>query len=171
MYCSDHPSSSILLDVFAGRTRVECWYAGLGFREIERRCWCLSPGPPTPNPRPPTPDPWGFSNFVVTTRGGEYRIGRLYAPYFRLIDRAAAEDPQLRETLRAMDPSRRLLLIAPGEPPSGWRQVAVSRRLECPKESLSRLARLYRGPASAEKSLGAARKSACATSASEVPYV
>lgn len=69
---------------------------------------------------------WGFSTIT---------LGRLWTPYFRLTDPAAARDRDLTRLLAALDPARRLLLVAPTAP-RGWTPVARSERLVCSADLL-----------------------------------
>ena len=148
-YLERHPLGQIALDVFAGNAAVEAWYARLGFLEHAQRTWRLvPPGHAHPSETPPPARcenlaaanrrhrAWGFSTVVIATSAGRLDVGRLYAPYFRLPDCRAAADPELHRTLRALDRSRRCLLIAPSSPPTGWIPLAVSRRLQCPAATL-----------------------------------
>ena len=147
------------LDVFAGGD-AEVWYARLGFVERERRTWLTSSPRRTPGSGVRVARPenwgqaqrqhrnWGFSWLLVRARAGLQQVGRLYAPYFRLADPAAADDPELRALLQALDPGRRLLLISTAGSRRGWRLAAASRRLVCPAAPLlDRLARRARSVA------------------------
>ena len=136
----DYPSDAIALDVLAGNRRALSWYERLGFAPREERSWWLGPRcAPAASPLAVPPRllaaadrqhrAWGFSTLPLAA--GE--VGRLYAPYFRLPDPAAARDPALRATLGQLDPRRRLLLLAATpQPTPGWRRTAVSRRLTAP---------------------------------------
>jgi hypothetical protein len=54
----------------------------------------------------------GFSSFRITTLKSSYDIGRLPAPYFRLVDPSGVEDPELLKALAELDCSRKLLVVA-----------------------------------------------------------
>lgn len=145
-YLDRHPTERVALDVFSNGgagSIAETWYGRLGFRERSRKAWWLgdietrqSAGCSLPTTRCRLADrqhrAWGFSQFVVQTTGGQrYRVGRLYTPYFRLTEPAAALDAELRQALRILDRKRRLLLIGPESfPEPHWQMVALSRRLD-----------------------------------------
>jgi GNAT superfamily N-acetyltransferase len=140
-----YPSDSIALDVLAGNRRALAWYQRLGFAPREERSWWLGPRcAPALSALAVPPRvlaaadrqhrAWGFSTLPLAA--GE--VGRLYAPYFRLPDPAAARDPALRAALGRLDPRRRLLLLAATpQPAPGWRRAALSRRLTAPAAGVS----------------------------------
>jgi len=150
-YLDRHNLTQVALDVFADRSTrgpgtVERWYARLGFLERDRRSWWLAP-PAAGRGKPLCEGwteagrqhrAWGFSSFLVYTPAGRrYRVGRLYAPLFRLTGPEAAEDLQLWAALGSLDPRRSLLLIAPEVGPGrGCLLIAQSRRLECAARAL-----------------------------------
>jgi GNAT superfamily N-acetyltransferase len=135
-----YPADAVALDVLAGNARALSWYQRLGFAPREERSWWLGPRC-TPARSPLAVPPrllaaanrqhraWGFSTLPLAA--GD--VGRLYAPYFRLPDPAAAHNVALRAVLGQLDPRRRLLLLAATpQPAPGWRRTAVSRRLTAP---------------------------------------
>jgi ribosomal protein S18 acetylase RimI-like enzyme len=138
-YLDERPARRIVLDAFAGQF-PQAWYRRLGFVRQERQGWYIR-SCPAPGNRPlAVPGlaaanrrhrAWGFS----TIRVGPYTVGRLWAPYFRLTDPAAARDRDLTGRLAALDPARRLLLVAPTAP-RGWTRVARSERLVCSADLL-----------------------------------
>ena len=145
-YLEAHPSVNLGLDVFAGNPLAEAWYARLGFTEHSRNGWWVwqrrsdrAAGREGDGGIPMTVADrqhraWGFSHFVAQVNGGtRYEVGRLYTPYFRLMQPEAAADLKLQQALRVLDPSRRPLRIGPERlPHPPWEKVAVSRRLEAP---------------------------------------
>ena len=143
-YLRAHPAHWVALDAFAGRP-AEAWYRRLGFVEQARQGWyCRASGPVRGRRLLALPvagfdeaacrhRAWGFSTFTA----GPYTVGRLYAPYFRLTHPAAARDRDLAGLLAALDPSRRLLLVAPGPVPSScWTRLTWSYRLGCSADLL-----------------------------------
>lgn len=138
-YLDECPARRVALDAFAGQF-PQAWYRRLGFVEQERQGWYIRPGRAPLAQRLALPDlaaadrrhrAWGFSTITV----GPYTVGRLWAPYFRLTDPAAARDRGLTRLLAGLDPARRLLLVAPTAP-RGWTRVARSERLVCSADLL-----------------------------------
>jgi GNAT superfamily N-acetyltransferase len=131
------PARRLRLDVFAG-TSAEAWYRRLGFTPQTRLRWqthAVSPNGAPAADALPVKDldlaerqhrDWGFSCF----HAGPYSIGRLFAPYFRLTDPHAARDRDLIRLLASLEPSRRLLLVAPAAM-RRWRTRLVSHRMTC----------------------------------------
>jgi len=162
-YLQKRGLARVALDVILPYSIAAGWYQRLGFTECSRAAWWLSGRPAGDDscargcPEQPAAarfrsqdlleadrlhHAWGFSSFTARDlSGSSYQVGRLYAPYFRLPDVAAARDRDLLRWLGSLDPARRLLLTTPAEMPSPvWKQVASSRRLECRADGL--LARL-----------------------------
>lgn len=155
-YLAQHPAPEIALEVFAGNRRAGAWYERLGFEPHAKLGWWVSTGamrvPRFPLAASGGDDEarrhraWGFSQFPIETPGGRYQVGRLCTSWFRLTDPRAAADADLQAALAALDPRRRLLLIAPRSAASprlaaNWRTVARSRRLHSsPGVVLDRLA-------------------------------
>lgn len=138
-YLDECPARWIALDAFAGQF-PQAWYRRLGFVLQERQGWYIRPCQAPGGERLALPDlaaadrrhrAWGLSTITL----GPYTVGRLWAPYFRLADPAAARDRDLTRLLAALDPARRLLLVAPTAPP-GWTEVARSERLVCSADLL-----------------------------------
>jgi hypothetical protein len=146
-YLSRHGWATLALDVVAGQQPAEAWYERLGFVESERRQWWLedqTSGRQGNHRRwrelcdglaeaERQHRIWGFSSLTASAGDGQrYQVGRLYTPYFRLTQAAAAQDRELGAVLTSLDSTRRLLLLAPQEMERRvWRKVALSRRLEC----------------------------------------
>lgn len=141
-FLKTHPARWVALDAFAGRPAT-AWYRRLGFVIQEQRDWYTRTSP-SPLGRRLTVvgvqglaeadrrhRAWGFSTFTA----GPYTVGRLYTPYFRFTDPGAARDRDLVGLLAALDPARRLLLVASGAPPP-WTRVARSDRLVCSADLL-----------------------------------
>lgn len=124
-YLARYPARSIALDVFSDNQRARSWYRRLGFRETFCQSWCVMHRNESPGTR------------CSSVHLHVYQVGRLPGPYFRLTDPAAAHDCELHRALAAIDPGRRLLLIAPAASlPSGWEKIAESRRLTCDANEL-----------------------------------
>lgn len=137
-YLDECPARRVALDAFVGQF-PQAWYRRLGFVGQQRQGWYTRPCP-APVGRFAPPDlaaadrrhrAWGFSSITL----GPYTVGRLWAPYFRLTDPAAARDRDLTGLLARLDPARRLLLVAPTAP-RGWTEVARSERLVCSADLL-----------------------------------
>jgi ribosomal protein S18 acetylase RimI-like enzyme len=137
------PRGEVALDAFAGGL-AEGWYRRLGFVEESRRDWYTGPlvrplrrlsALPVTGLEAAARDHQarGFSSFVA----GPYTVGRLWTPYYRLTDPAAARDPDLACLLGALEAGRRLLLVAGAPRPSSrWRRLARSHRLVCSADLL-----------------------------------
>ncbi|HWQ52175.1 MAG TPA: hypothetical protein VN442_00730 [Bryobacteraceae bacterium] len=129
-------------DSYTGDPRLDAWHKRLGGVEQSRTGWhtlSLDGFEFQPHILPSQVEgmaeaderhaEWGFSSFAVHTSKGCYTIGRLPAPYFRIIDVAAARDLELLRILCTLDRSRKVLLLGPEElGDAGWLRVAVSRR-------------------------------------------
>ena len=138
-YLYEYPARQVALDAFAGQF-PQAWYRRLGFVRQQRQGWYVRSSPVPGDKRLALPDlaaadrrhrAWGFSTITL----GPYTVGRLWTPYFRLTDPAAARDRDLTGLLAALDPARRLLLVA-CTAPRGWTPVARSERLVCSADLL-----------------------------------
>ena len=69
----------------------------------------------------------GFQQFSAATAKGVYSVGRLGRDWFRLTDSDGTDDRGLLALLSALDPARRILVIAKRE--SARRQVPSGRRV------------------------------------------
>jgi ribosomal protein S18 acetylase RimI-like enzyme len=140
---SRYGGEEVALDAFAGGL-AEAWYRRLGFVEGSRLDWYTGPLV-APRRRISALEVagletaaeehrvCGFSSFVA----GPYAVGRLWAPYYRLTNPEAAQDPDLACLLEALAPGRGLLLVADAPRPSPrWRHVARVHRLVCSADLL-----------------------------------
>jgi ribosomal protein S18 acetylase RimI-like enzyme len=109
------------LDVAEDNRLALPWYRGLGLREGSTTDWWTLPLPEAGGDEVAPVSGWaqatashrafGFSEVGVETPRRTYRVGVLGGSWFRVKDRAALDDPSLCATLRALDPSRRLLAL------------------------------------------------------------
>lgn len=110
------------LDVLEDNEPALAWYRSLGLRDGPITDWWTLPLPEDGD-EPAAPiggwaqaaachQAFGFSEVGVATAHGSYRVGLLGQGWFRLSDPAALDDPALGATLRALDPTRSLLMPA-----------------------------------------------------------
>ncbi len=113
------------LDVFLENEKAKHWYSRIGFAPVERYSWS------TTALRPPSTPGWycvaelpqaeciharyGFSQFVLKTVRGSYRIGRLGDDVFRVGDLRLLEDHAALRGLGELGPARHLLAVCPDE--------------------------------------------------------
>ena len=109
------------MDVLEDNTRTSAWYRRLGFKSEHRVDWFVIENAATGEatyglvsgyPQAETCHAaFGFSAFCLATPSGAYRIGRINADWFRITQPEALLDPSVLPSLRALDPSRRVLAI------------------------------------------------------------
>ncbi len=142
------PSGFIASDVFAGRTALEKFHRSIGGIEQGQRGWWTNSLQGLSHKHPQGEvhglaeadlqhDRWGFSSIGIQTSSGDYQVGRLPGPYFRLTDPAGVSDGELIRTLASLDPARELFLMGPLESPGQeWTRVAALRRFRARSETL-----------------------------------
>ena len=111
----------MVLDVSQDNSRALAWYKRLGLKSEHRVDWFVIGNAATGEatcglvseyPQAETCHAaYGFSAFGLTTPSGVYRIGRINADWFRITQPEALLDPSVLPSLRALDPSRRVLAI------------------------------------------------------------
>lgn len=115
------------LDVFTTNTKALALYTRLGLLpEMDRTFWVCRTGDDPPKPGFTSPDfsqaestqlRLGFSEFTLQSNAEAVRIGRLGRTYFRVPIESFGTNNGWLATLRALDPSRRLLVISSLPPP------------------------------------------------------
>ncbi len=137
------------LDVFADNIGPRAWYRRLGLLEVGESAWWSVDLAANPSraarldavvvsnfaAASATHRAYGFSEFGVMTPDGDYTVGRIDRGWFRVANPTAADDDSLLAALRHLDPSRRLLVIAPStSAPRGADDapISVSVRMQGP---------------------------------------
>jgi GNAT superfamily N-acetyltransferase len=130
-------------DVFQGFDRLETWYQRLGGAETDRKGWWIAGPGLAPamgiaaayecRGLAAAADQHagcGFSSFEVRIGESAVEVGRLPAPYFRVLSRTAIEDPRFLHTLNRIDSQRGILHIGDTTGlPAGWKLEFITRRL------------------------------------------
>jgi GNAT superfamily N-acetyltransferase len=142
--------NELVWDVIEGADRLESWYERLGGVEVEHRGWWVAErnraseidgvagyecrGLATADRDHANHE---FSRFEVVTGESVVEVGRLPEPYFRVLSRAAIEDPRFLFTLSQLDGRRGILHIGAtaglGDP---WKLHYILRRLKFETTSL-----------------------------------
>ena len=149
---------TIALDVLRDNAVAREWYDRLAFDHASSTWWLEMPSAPVAEATEHTSvrvaglaqadavhASFGFSQFTLEIQGQCHTIGRLGDSWFRLSTAEALADRRVRDTLRALDPHRRVLAIVPvaaiPSPPPGSTPLACMDRLVAPLEAvLDRLA-------------------------------
>jgi ribosomal protein S18 acetylase RimI-like enzyme len=139
--------STFELDVFSHNAGAIRWYQALGLRETGRFAWHTLGRLPKGlagvgledlrlrgiAQAEVTQAAFGFSEFRVERGDRGYTVGRLGTRWYRLTDRAAAEDGDLLALLARLAPRRGVLLVArPPTPRVRWPMLVEGSRMEAP---------------------------------------
>jgi ribosomal protein S18 acetylase RimI-like enzyme len=112
----------ISLDVFDSNTMPIAWYERLGFRREFGGGWWSFPLPAETGAAEAGTvsgmsqamvchQEFGFSHFTLNTAAGSYSVGRLGTEWFRVSQASLLSDGQALETLKKLDPKRRIVGI------------------------------------------------------------
>lgn len=117
---------NIFLDVFKDNIRALNWYNSLGFEIVQEMSWVIFNY--IGNDKPLNNGGYilkeyskalrlysiyGFSEFVLQTKKGEYRIGLLGEKYYRITEKNLIFDCEALNVLNVINPNRKFLGIFP----------------------------------------------------------